>query len=117
MPRHAFAVEIPEELRRESAEAVERALRRSIGPQAGTDFGAGLGEVSNGHSGGWGVQAKNAFIQAAPSFIGLGGILFLRELMGVMPEIVTIVVGGVLPIAALSGVAALALHFSGVEFG
>ena len=32
MPRHAFATEILEELRREAAEAVAKALGRRIGP-------------------------------------------------------------------------------------
>jgi len=31
-PRHAFATEVPEELRRQAAEAVDQALRRSTGP-------------------------------------------------------------------------------------
>jgi hypothetical protein len=33
MPRHAFATEMPEEMRRQAAEAVERALKGIPGPE------------------------------------------------------------------------------------
>jgi hypothetical protein len=33
MPRHAFATKMPEEMRRQAAEAVERALKGIPGPE------------------------------------------------------------------------------------
>lgn len=42
--------------------------------------------LKNGHgrSGGWGDKTKAAIIQTAPSFVGLGGILFLLSVLGVI---------------------------------
>lgn len=46
--------------------------------------GAVLEEVMNGHAEGWGEKTKLSVVQAAPSFLGLGGILFLLSVLGVI---------------------------------
>ena len=49
-------------------------------------LGAILEEVGNGSSNGWTHKAKDAAITAVPSFLGMGGILFLLSVLGAFPK-------------------------------
>ena len=40
-------------------------------------------EVANGHADGWAEKLKTPVIQAAPPFAGMGGVLFLLDVLGV----------------------------------